>query len=117
LTDETRGLIGEREFKLMKPTVILINTTRGDVVDREALLHVLREKWILAGSFDAPPGEPLDPDDFLLSMDNVIVSPHSGGGFDRLQFDSMHSALTGVLEVMQGQLPRIESVMNPEVLD
>jgi D-3-phosphoglycerate dehydrogenase len=88
-----------------------------NLVDREALLHALREKWILAGSFDAPPGEPLDPDDFLLSMDNVIVSPHSGGGFDRLQFDSMHSALTGVLEVMQGQLPRIESVMNPEVLD
>ena len=116
LTEQTKGLIGEEEFRRMKPRAILINTTRGEVVDREALLRALRENWILAASLDAPPGEPLKPGDPLLELDNVLISPHAGGGFDRLHFDSTNSALQGILEVARGRLPRLESILNPEVL-
>ena len=76
LNKETWHLIGEKEFKQMKPTAYFINTSRGAVVDEAALIKALQEKWIAGAGLDVFEQEPVAPDNPLLKMDNVIVSPH-----------------------------------------
>ena len=76
LNQETRHLIGEKEFRQMKPTAFFINTARGAVVDEPALIKALREKWIAGAGLDVFEQEPTDPANPLLKMDNVLVSPH-----------------------------------------
>ena len=76
LNKETRHLIGEKEFKQMKPTAYFINTARGAVVDEAALIKALQEKWIAGAGLDVFEKEPVNPDNPLLKMDNVIATPH-----------------------------------------
>ena len=89
LNEETRHLIGEAEFKQMKPTTYFINTARGAVVDEAALIEALQEKWIAGAGLDVFEQEPADPDNPLFKMDNVIVTPHaasySDAAFKRLR--------------------------------
>jgi phosphoglycerate dehydrogenase-like enzyme len=80
LTPETRGMIGEKELRAMKPTAALINIARGPVVVEDVLLRALRENWIAAAALDVFDQEPLPPDSPLWDMENVIVSPHISGG-------------------------------------
>jgi len=79
LTDATRGLIGERAFRLMKRDAILVNTARGAILDEEALCRALRERGIAAAGLDVVTQEPLPPDSPLLALDNVVLAPHLGG--------------------------------------
>ena len=76
LNKETRHLIGEKEFKQMKPSAYFINTARGAVVDEAALIKALQEKWVAGAGLDVFEEEPIDPGNPLLKMDNVVVSPH-----------------------------------------
>lgn len=76
LNKETQGLIGPAEFASMKPGAFLINVARGPVVDREALLAALREQRLGGAGLDVYWKEPIDPDDPLLSLPNVIATPH-----------------------------------------
>jgi glyoxylate reductase len=76
LSAETRGLIGTHEFERMKSTAILINTSRGPVVDQEALYQALKDNQIAYAALDVTDPEPLPADDRLLSLDNLIVVPH-----------------------------------------
>ena len=78
LSRETKHLIGAKELSCMKPTAILINTARGAVVDQRALYEVLKRKQILGAALDVTEEEPILPDDPLLKLDNVIVTPHIG---------------------------------------
>ena len=78
LSDRTRGLLGAREFSLMKPTAILANTSRGPIVDEPAMLEALRNRAIHAAALDVFNVEPLPVDHPLRSMDNVVLSPHLG---------------------------------------
>lgn len=78
LGKETRHLIGARELSYMKPTAILVNTSRGAVVDQQALYEALKRKQILAAALDVTDPEPMSPDDPMLKLDNVIVLPHIG---------------------------------------
>ncbi len=82
LVDETRHILGEKEFKIMKPTAFVINTSRGPVVDEEALIKALQEGWIAGAALDVFEKEPLDAGSPLLRMDNVIVTPHTAGYSD-----------------------------------
>ncbi len=77
LNEETRHLIGAREFALMKPTAYFINVSRGPVVDEPALIDALRTGRIAGAALDVFEQEPVDPANPLLAMDNVIVTPHS----------------------------------------
>lgn len=76
LTDQTKGLINKREFNLMKRNTILINTSRGAVVDEKALVKALKDKTIAAAGLDVYEHEP-DISDDLLSIENVILTPHT----------------------------------------
>ena len=76
LTRNTDKMVNEVAIKRMKPGAILINTSRGGVVDEEALRRALGERRLAAAGLDVFASEPLEPDDPLLSLDNVVVTPH-----------------------------------------
>ena len=76
LTDQTRGMIGEAEFRAMKPSAYFIVTSRGGVADDEALLQALEQGWIAGAGLDAHEIEPVPPESPLWSMPGVFVSPH-----------------------------------------
>jgi glyoxylate reductase len=78
LSDETRGMIGARELSLMKPTAILINASRGQVVDQLALYDALARRQIWAAGLDVFAEEPIPLDDPLLTLHNVVLLPHIG---------------------------------------
>ena len=78
-TKETRGLIGERELRAMKPTAYLINVARGEIVEEAALAKALREGWIAGGAFDVFAKEPLPPESELWDLPNLIITPHMAG--------------------------------------
>jgi glyoxylate reductase len=78
LTPQTRGLIGERELRLMKRTAYIINTSRGPVIDEDALCRALRENWIAGAGLDVFSKEPLPLNSPLIEMENVVLAPHIG---------------------------------------
>ncbi len=80
LTESTRHMIGPREFGLMKPNAILVNTSRGPVVDQQALYNALRDNRIAGAGLDVFEREPIEPDNPLLRLENVVVTPHIGSG-------------------------------------
>ena len=83
LTEQTRGMFGRTEFQRMKPTAFIINVTRGQIVDEDALLEALDKGLIAGAGLDVTPEEPLPPESPLWRMDNVIVTPHASGGSPR----------------------------------
>ena len=76
LAEGSAHLIGERELGLMKPTAVLVNTSRGGVVDERALYAALKERQIMAAGLDVFEVEPTPPDNPILTLDNVLVTPH-----------------------------------------
>ena len=79
LAPETRGLFGDHAFALMKPTAILVNVTRGEVVDGDALVRALRSGAIAGAGLDVAPQEPLPPEHPLWTTPNVVMTPHTAG--------------------------------------
>ena len=80
LTDSTFGMFNINAFRKMKRSAILINVTRGKIVDEPSLMQALEEKLISAVGLDVTPQEPLPPDSPLWNMENVIITPHTSGG-------------------------------------
>jgi phosphoglycerate dehydrogenase-like enzyme len=115
LTEETRHLIDERALALMKPSAYLVNVARGPIVDQRALTDALRGRRIAGAALDVFEREPIDPDDPLLELDNVIVTPHAVGLTDEHFRVSGRSACRAVLDVAAGRVPAY--VVNPEALD
>ena len=105
LNAETRGLIGKRELALMKPSAILVNTSRGQVVDQDALVDALRDRTIAGAALDVTDPEPLPPSHALFSFSNVIVTPHiaSASLATRARMASM--AADNILAVLEGREP------------
>jgi D-2-hydroxyacid dehydrogenase (NADP+) len=83
LTQETRHLIGPEELRAMKPTAVLINISRGPVVDETALVQALKEGWIGGAGLDVFEREPLPEDSELWGLENVMLTPHISGGTER----------------------------------
>ena len=79
LTDETRNLFGERAFALMKPTAIIVNVTRGEITDGDALARALTAGDIGGAALDVVPVEPMPADHPLWSAPNVVMTPHTAG--------------------------------------
>jgi len=115
LTDETRHMIGERELKRMKPTAILVNTSRGEIVDEKALIKALNEGWIAGAALDVFEKEPLPPDHPFLKMDNVTITPHIAGASKEVVKRSVIMIAEDVKRLLKGEKPLY--CVNPEVLE
>jgi D-3-phosphoglycerate dehydrogenase len=114
-TPETIGLIGERELRLMKPSAYLINTSRGALVDEDALSRALEEGWIAGAALDVLRQEPPPPDHPLLALDNAIVTPHTAFYSETAIAELQTKAAANVASVLAGILP--SSVVNLGVRD
>jgi phosphoglycerate dehydrogenase-like enzyme len=102
LTPETRGFLTRREFALMQKTAILINTGRGALVEREALLDALRQGRIAAAGLDVFHEEPVKPDDPILALPTVVLSPHNAGQTPEVIRDGLLRAVTNVENFLGG---------------
>jgi phosphoglycerate dehydrogenase-like enzyme len=102
LVPETRGFIGRREFALMKSGAYLINTARGLLVDRDALLEALAGGRIAAAGLDVFHDEPLQPGDPLLTLSNTVLSPHNAGQTPEVRRDGLLAAIENVERFLSG---------------
>lgn len=105
LTPETRHLIGEKEFKLMKKTAIFINVSRGQTVDEQALITALRNKEIHGAALDVFDQEPVEKDNPLLQMPNVVTTPHIGSATQKTSDAMAMRAAQNMVAVLTGQKP------------
>lgn len=113
LLPATRHLISERELRLIPRGGYLVNASRGSVVDEQALIRVLEEGHLAGAALDVTDPEPPRPDNPLLGMKNVIVTPHIASGTDRGIHAMMHGVADQIAQVINGEPPR--SMVNPEV--
>jgi glyoxylate reductase len=113
LSDETRGLIGAKELSLMKPDSVLVNSSRGGVVDQAALTEALRERRIGGAALDVFGVEPLPVDDPLLALDNVLVAPHVGSATVETRTKMADLAAANLMAFFRGERP--PCCVNPEV--
>jgi D-3-phosphoglycerate dehydrogenase / 2-oxoglutarate reductase len=113
LNAETRHLIGERFFRRMKPNAILINTSRGPVVDERALARALQDKRLAGAALDVWEEEPIAADNPLLKMDNVIATPHAAYFSSAAVAQVPRRCGEEAARVLTGQRPL--NVVNPEV--
>jgi glyoxylate reductase len=113
LTPETHHLIGAPELAQMKPTAFLINTSRGPVVDEQALVQALQNGTIAGAALDVFESEPaVHPD--LLKLANVVLTPHIGTATAETRLKMATLAAQNLLDALQGRRP--PNVVNPEVL-
>ena len=103
LVPETQGFIGRREFELMKREAFLINTGRGALVDRDALLEALAKRRIAGAGLDVFHEEPLKPGDSLLSSPYTVVSPHNAGQTPEVRRDGLLAAIENVERFLSGK--------------
>ncbi len=103
LAPETRGFLGRREFSLMKKTAILVNTGRGALVEREALLDALAQGKIAGAGLDVFHDEPLKPGDPLLALPNAVLSPHNAGQTPEVLRDGLLRAVENVEHFLAGR--------------
>jgi D-3-phosphoglycerate dehydrogenase len=114
LVAETRGLIGAAQLALMKPSAFLINMARGAVVVQSALYEALVNHAIAGAALDVLEQEPPDPNDPLLQLDNVIITPHASSGSIEAATQLRHDTAQNVVDMLSGKLPR--SIVNREAL-
>jgi D-3-phosphoglycerate dehydrogenase len=113
-TSGTRHLFNRDAFRLMKPSALLINTARGEIVDENALLWALESGEIAGAALDVLSTEPPDPDYALIRHPKVIVTPHSAFNSEESLLELQKTAATQMASVLSGELP--EFAVNAEVL-
>ncbi|MEM1558058.1 MAG: glyoxylate reductase [Thermoproteota archaeon] len=114
LTPETMRMIGEKELRLMKKSSYLINISRGQIVDEAALTKALKEGWIAGAALDVFDNEPLNSGNPLLSLSNVVLTPHIGSATFEARRKLAETAAENILSLLKGIVP--ESLLNPEVM-
>lgn len=115
LTDETRGLIDRQALQLMKPTAYLINTSRGPLIDEEALVQALREGWIAGAGLDVLTQEPAPQNHPLLTLENAILTPHMAFYSETAIEELARDAAEHVAQVLRGETPT--NIVNPGVIE
>jgi phosphoglycerate dehydrogenase-like enzyme len=114
LTSDTFHLIGAAQIERMQPSALLINTSRGPVIDQAALTRALQARQIAGAGLDVFEQEPLAADDPLTQLDNVILSPHAIAWTDELVRDNGVGACENVLTILRGEVPA--HTVNREVI-
>ena len=104
LNESTFHMIGEKQLKMMKKNAILINTSRGPVVDEKALTKALKEKWIFGAGLDVYENEPDIPKD-LKRLDNVVLQPHSASATIETRTKMAIMAAENMIEGLKGKVP------------
>ncbi len=115
LTDETRGLIGTREFALMRRDATFVNVGRGPIVDQAALTLALKERRIAAAGIDVFETQPVPKGEPLTLLDNVVLTPHAVCDTYELRRDVLAVIAAELRDFARGKMPA--TVVNPEVLD
>ena len=111
LNDSSRGMIGEAELRRMRSHAFLINTSRGKVVQQDALVRALKENWIAGAALDVFEDEPLAEPSPLWDLDNLMLTPHVAGMSGDALRDLANSAATQVLQALRGERPA--NLVNP----
>ena len=101
----TRAMVSTAQFRAMKPTAILLNTCRGPVVDEAAMIHALRAGEILGVGLDVTEVEPVAPDNPLLTLPNVVLTPHLGARAVESQVNATRNAVENAERVARGEPP------------
>ena len=114
LNDETKHMISTNQFKKMKKSSILINAARGGIVDEKALCKALKNKVIAAAGLDVLEKEPIEKNNPLLNLDNVIITPHMGWYSEDSVYEVQKIAAEQVLQTLEGKIPT--NLVNKEVL-
>ena len=104
LTPSTHHLIGKKELKMMKKNAILINTSRGPVIDEKALVKALKEKWIFGAGLDVYEYEP-HIDDELFDLDNIVLQPHSASATYETRTKMALVAAKNMIAGLDGKIP------------
>ncbi len=113
LTKETRNLINAEAFSKMKPTTVLINTARGEIVDQDALYDALKNRKIFAAGIDVTVPEPLPPNHPLFDLDNLIICPHIASASTSSRDNMSLIAAGNLLAGLRGE--RLPHSVNPEI--
>ncbi len=113
LTPETRKMMGEKELRMMKRTAYLVNISRGGVIDEEALVNILKEGGIAGAGLDVFEVEPINPNNPLLKIENVVLTPHvaGGGGMEELKKERVEFIVGNIEKMISGQKP--EKIVDP----
>jgi len=114
-TEKTRGLIGKNELALMNKAAFLINTSRGPVVDQQALYEALKEKRIAGAALDVFQQEPIASEDPMLKLSNVVLTPHIGTATVETRLAMALTAIDDVIRVLNGKEPT--NLVNTELLE
>jgi D-3-phosphoglycerate dehydrogenase len=114
LNDETRGMIGREQLELMKETALLLNVARGGIVDEEELASVVKSGRIAAAAVDTLSSEPPPPDNPLLGMDKILVTPHIAWYSEESVMDLETMAATQAAQILRGDVPT--NLVNRELL-
>ena len=109
----THHLIGASEFALMKPRAVFINTSRGQVVDQKALYEALRSGKIFAAGMDVTEVEPISTDDPLLTLENVVITPHIASASVHTRKNMAMMAAENLIAGLRGEV--LPNCVNPEV--
>ena len=113
LTHESSHLIDDARLKMMKPGGILINTSRGPVVDSGALYRALSSGVIAYAALDVTEPEPIKPDDPLLTLDNIIIAPHIASASFQTRARMATMAAENLIAGLRGE--RLPNCVNPQV--
>lgn len=114
LNEETYHLVGAREFGLMKPTAVFVNSSRGPLVDQAALYDALSTGKIFAAGIDVTDPEPVAGDDPLLQLDNLVITPHIASASVATRTRMAVLAAENLVAALYGERPRF--LVNPEAL-
>jgi D-3-phosphoglycerate dehydrogenase len=114
LTKETNKMIGEKELKEMKRNAYLINTSRAGIVDQKALFKALKEEWIAGAGLDVFEKEPPEPSNPLLSLANLISSPHIGWYAEDTRSEAAKKGAQEIVRILNGERPL--NIVNTEIL-
>jgi glyoxylate reductase len=112
LTPETKGLMGAKEFGMMKPTAVFVNASRGAVVDQHALYEALHKGTIFSAGIDVTEIEPIPIDDPLLTLPNLVITPHIGSASYNTRKTMAIMAADNLLAGLQGKIP--PNCVNPD---
>jgi D-3-phosphoglycerate dehydrogenase len=115
LTPQTRGIVGERQFRLMKPGAIVVNTSRGKLIDEAAMIAALQDGRLAGAGLDNFAVEPPDPRNPLFSFPNVIVTPHVAGATTGAADRMAEIGASNIICYLRGETYDPANFVNPEV--